>query len=204
MANKLVLSIDMDGVLSHFTHGFVRIINRVYPEKNLPDDFEPVDWAYSSVLQPDEFHALWEELKGTKNFWQNLPQYPENTRPLAYFLDETRRQCNVYYITSRMDTKGGTALVQTKNWLRERSLFLDNCSLIIVRDPKEKQTMLKGVGAAYSIDDYLPTVVAAQAIPDHEAWLMHRMWNSEDRPEGMKVASVFTDYLNAILRKINT
>jgi 5'(3')-deoxyribonucleotidase len=204
VANKLVLTIDMDGVVSKFDHGFVKLINRVYPEKNLPEDFEPRDWGYSDVLKPEEFGALWEELKDTKNFWQNLQQYPENTRPLAYFLDETKRDCNVYYVTSRMDTKGGTALVQTKNWLRARSLFLDNCSLIVVHAAKHKNAMLHGLASQFSIDDYLPTVVSAHTIPNHEAWLMSRPWNEEGRPEGIKVAGVFTDYLNIILRRLNS
>lgn len=172
-----VISIDIDGVLAHFTRGFIDIINKIYPEKNVPTTFEPNDWDHSEILAPGEAGKLWEEIKNTRDFWADLPSYSENVRALEDFLsDQSARFC-VYYVTSRMDTAGGTAVAQTNEWLASRGLLRVDCSLIAVRDPKEKLHMLKGIGAAYSIDDYAPTVEMCQEIPNHEAWLLDRPWN---------------------------
>lgn len=196
---KKVISVDVDGVLSQFEHGWIKLVNKRFPEKNVPADFVPNDWSYSEILTPDEFKQLWPDVIATKYFWENLPAYGDNVRALGIFLREMDHKYNVYYITSRPDTKGGTALEQTRLWLRARRLYPEGSSIIVVRDPAEKEHMLRGIGAFASIDDYLPTVQRAMKIEGHHAWLLDRPWN---RPHGDEphVAFDLAQYLNWLIQ----
>ena len=201
---KKVISCDVDGVLSSFESGFTKLVRKRYPEKNVPDDYSPKDWGYSDILTQEEQGPLWDDLREVPGFWTRLKSYPQNTAAMALFLQECWQKFDVYYITSRLDTKGSSALEQTREWLKSHGLFTPSTSILVVRDPKEKLSLQKAIGSVASIDDYYPTVAAATALlPDHQPWLLSRPWNEEYQAQmhsGIKLATSLQDYLNWLLR----
>ena len=193
---KTIISIDIDGVLARFDKAFVEVVNDLF-NKNLPVDYEPKDWEYSEVLTPDEMSLAFQKIKTIRNFWHKLEGYTNNIDSLQRFLHDECRHYDVYYITSRMDTEGESAFGQTAEWLIERNLLLYNTSLLVVGNPKEKQNILKSLNVKTSLDDYLPTVIQADGIPGHQAFLLDRTWN-RNRPAGLKVVNSVREYIEEV------
>jgi 5'(3')-deoxyribonucleotidase len=194
---KTTISFDIDGVLARFDKAFVAVINDLF-DKNLPADYSPNSWEYSEVLTLDEMDQAFKKIKTIRNFWHKLEHYDKNIDSLQRFLHDECHHYDVYYITSRMDTEGESALGQTAEWLIDRDLLLYNTSLLVVRDPKEKNHILRGLNVKFSIDDYLPTVIQSAAIPNHQAYLLNRSWNRTGRPDDVPVVNTVREYLEEI------
>ena len=193
---KTIVSFDIDGVLARFDKAFVGIINDLF-DRNLPSDYQPDSWEYEEVLSPAEMSLAFNKIKQTKNFWRSLDSYQENIDSLVRFLHEEYKQFDVYYITSRMDTLGESAFGQTAEWLIDRDLLLYNTSLLVVRDPKEKNHILRGLNVKASLDDYLPTVIQANGIHDHQAFLLNRSWN-QNKPYEIKAVDTVQEYISEL------
>jgi len=97
-----------------------------------------------------------------------------------------------------MDTEGESAFGQTAEWLIDRDLLFYNTSLLVVRDPKEKNHILRGLNVKCSIDDYLPTVISSNQIPGHQAYLLNRRWNRSGRPKDIKLVDSVRQYIEEI------
>lgn len=195
---KTIISFDIDGVLARFGRGFVRSINKLYPHKNVPLDYEPSSWFYTELLSESELKAAWEETISTKNLWRNLDAYEGNVAVLSRFLHNTHKFFDVYYITSRVDTPGNSAFSQTSEWLIDHDLLLYNTSLLVVKEAKEKQAILRALHIEASVDDYLPTAIASNEIEGHKSFLYDRPWNRIGRPENLRVVSNLEGYLKEV------
>lgn len=197
---KTIISFDIDGVLARFGRGFVKSINRLFPEKNLSLDYEPASWFYTEVLNPEEMKQAWEATIATRNLWKNLDSYEENVEALARFVHREHKNFDVYFITSRVDTPGDSAFSQTAHWLLERDLMLYNTSLLVVKEAKEKQAILRALHIEASVDDYLPTAISSNEIEGHQSFLYNRPWNVDGRPENLRVVSNLESYLEEVIK----
>ena len=194
---KTIISFDIDGVLARFDRAFVALINDLF-DKNLALDYQPNSWEYEEVLTPAEMSQAFNRIKNQKNFWRNLKGYDNNIDSLQRFLHDEHKFFDVYYVTSRMDTEGESAFGQTARWLINYNLLLYNTSLLVVRDPGQKNHILRGLNVKCSIDDYLPTVIQSMAISDHQAYLLDRPWNQKNRPHDIKVVESVRQYIEEI------
>lgn len=197
---KSIISIDIDGVLARFGRGFVKVVNRLYPEKNLPKDYEPSTWFYTDALTSEEMKQSWDATIATKNLWLGLAPYEANATALAKFLHDEHKNFDVYYITSRPETPGDSSLGQTAKWLIKHDLLMYNTSLLVVKEAKEKQALLRALHIEASVDDYLPTAISSSELAGHKSFLYNRPWNVEGRPENLKVVSDLESYLNEVIQ----
>lgn len=105
------IGIDLDDVLVNFMGEFNRIATATY---NRP--FEPpVDWAWSNFdLSPENIDRLWDYIRGTYNFWEELDKESGASTLLINMLD---RKHELFFITARINTAGNTVKNQSANWL---------------------------------------------------------------------------------------
>lgn len=192
---KTTISIDIDGVLANFDQGFVKLVNKEFPEKNIPADFSTEHWDYRQILSPEEFKNVWPKLvTDTKRFWETLNPYEDNVKALARFIPRNHKYFDIYFVTARLNTAGDSAFSQTAKWLIAQHLSWYNTSLIVVKKAADKVGLLDTLGAQYSIDDYLPTVTSLEReLPEHVAYLYDRPWNREGRPQLEKALNVASD-----------
>jgi 5'(3')-deoxyribonucleotidase len=198
--SKLTVAFDIDGILASFTKGFIRVVNDIYPEKDLPHDYQPNTWSYDEVLDAWEFKQAWNKVLSTPFFWEDLAPYSANVKLLSKFLLTYHREFDSYFITSRVNTQGDSAFAQTSRWLLDYDLLTFSTSLLVVTDATEKYHILRGLGIHAVVDDYLPTIIRANEIPRLHAFLYDRPWNKADRPENLKVVLSLQEYLDNLLR----
>lgn len=195
---KKIVSFDIDGVLAQFVPGFIKAVKKVFPDKQIPKNYQPSRWEFSDILTPEEFPSAWKEAVNTNNFWSTLEPYEDNVESMKRFIASQHDRFDVYYITSRVDTPGDSAFSQTSKWLIENDLLWYNTSLLVVKKAEDKIPILRGLRIDASIDDYLPTVVSSSGVSGHEAFLYDRPWNQENRPENLKVVSNLEEYFSWI------
>ncbi len=172
------LGIDVDGVLADFGRAFAEAANTIWPDR-FPPNYVPPDWDFGGMSPADQ-KKVWAVIKRTPNFWSRLRPYSENITALARTLIGAT-YLDIWLVTSRVRTEGATIARQTEQWIRscgvrEGSNFL---GIITVEDAKLKQEVYPAVGIEYSIDDYGPTVLECETLPNHHAALLSRPWNAE-------------------------
>jgi|ERR1700679_724022 len=172
------ISIDIDGVLASFTEGAVRVGNKIFPEKNIPLDYQPPLWDFPCYTK-EEWSQIWTEIHNTPNFWLNLPAHMENVHGLEKYIWEPK-SADIFFITSRVGTAGDSVLEQTTAWLRNHGLYRSgHTSVIPVAGPKYKNMLMSALNIKFSLDDYGPTVVECNCNNEHKAFLLDRNWNRE-------------------------
>lgn len=195
------ISLDVDGVLSRFDEGVIRTANRLWPGKFL-SGYQPPDWYWTDSLTKDEWDAIWVEIKKTPNFWSTLPAYINNVHALALFLREEKDQ-DIFYVTSRAKVDGYPISKQTMLWLNSLGVYHQNNQFAILpvaegTPAPAKVAVMAALGIEYSVDDYLPTVVACGQIPGHKAFLLDRSWNRKGRPDDVRVVHSLQEYFAEI------
>lgn len=191
------ISIDLDGVLANFTDAVVVIVNRLWPEKNLPLDFEPDNWGYVGTLTKEEFSQVWDAILATPDFWRSLRAYHENVDALRRFIRRTPG-VDIFYVTSRVQTKGDTLLRQCEAWLFDHELGYGLCSssILPVSNPSKKVEIMDALGIEMSIDDYHKNVESTSRLAGHTTFLLNRPWNiNETVPSNVARVDSLRDYL---------
>lgn len=104
------IGIDVDGVLADFVEGFRPLARRVTGKPCEGDqklwDFN--DWG----LTEEDISTCWNHLKNTANFWMDLNPYPD-----AYLVTPLSKDHTLYFITTRVPTKGSSVEYQTAAWI---------------------------------------------------------------------------------------
>lgn len=183
------ISIDIDGILARFTGQVAEIAERLWPGK-LPANYEPPNWYWTDVFSKKDWDAVWEVIRGTKNFWATAKPYTDNVNALRGFLNTSLAE--VFFVTSRAATAGGSVGLQTFHWMAEQRLSIagGNYSAIVpVPDSKKKRQVIEGLEISYSVDDLGPTVEMCNQIPGHTAFVLDRPWN-RDKEYGPRVHSL--------------
>ncbi len=192
------ISIDCDGVLADFRGGFIRVINSLYPGR-VDSEYHPCSWS-DWRLNRKENAQVWEALKRTYEFWNNLQPYQENIAALKDFLTlPTTRSVETYIVTSRIDCGDEAAMNSTVAWLDEQGLMRSNrLSAIVVPSSRAKPTLFRLLMIKYSIDDSYETWQEThRALAGHQAYLLDREWNRNRDAFGMRVPN-----LAAFLEKV--
>ena len=135
----MIVAFDIDGVLANFTKAFVQCINERFPEKALPEGYEPSNWWYTEVLTPEEIKPALAQFQSKNNIWLDMEELPGAAALRRHLATFAFRGIDVYYVTSRMKSQGGTVLAQTRTWLRRHDLTMANTSLIVMGSKKEKR-----------------------------------------------------------------
>lgn len=173
--DKLVIGLDIDGVLSQFNQAF-----KVIQIKTSKRDLFPSDWKDEQIVcwnwptdqygyTKEEYKAAWTEVWESPNFWMQLAPYPDAIQ----FLKKMRcLSNNIYYITQRagLNVKG-----QTENWLR-RFGGGDNPTVLISDD---KAGCCEALEITHYLDDKNENCVSVLQNPNTLVWMQARGWNHE-------------------------
>ena len=139
---RLNIGLDVDDVLADFQGAFVTLARTMY-DKPAPD-YKPTDWAWStSGLSQEEISGVWEQIKRTRNFWENL-RVVDGAGCNALLKLASHR---LFFITARVPTAGHHEEDQTAMFLRN-NFNLDFPTVVVTAD--------KGpIAAALQLDYYI-------------------------------------------------
>jgi 5'(3')-deoxyribonucleotidase len=142
------IGIDVDSVLSDT----LVAIHRKFP------GWDTSKGWYGGFTK-EQFDAVWADAKNQKNFWLTIPA----VKCLDYArLSTLNALHDLYFITDRFDTVGGSAVKQTKTWLKE-CLGLGTPAGVIV-------TKYKGAAASVLELDYFIDDKPENCFSVHKAW----------------------------------
>jgi len=172
------IGFDLDGVLANFHYGFSKIANELFGSPIVKDINEVKayrweDWGYP--LDKKQHNKVWREIdSNTNDFWLDLQPLVENTI-FERMKKMEKENCNFFFITSRKNTAGKSALSQTKDWI-ESCTALKNFSVI---PSHRKGGILDRAEIDYFIDDLPENVIeAAIEAPKCKSFLLVRPYNS--------------------------
>jgi 5'(3')-deoxyribonucleotidase len=187
-------AIDLDGVICNFSASLVAIANLRWPGKFPPDFTGPSDWDYSQYLTKAQMAEVWRDIRNVPYFWENMGALPG----LSELQQGIKPDDEIFFITSRVNTIGEPASVQSARWLHDRHLWprAGYSTVLQVADPAHKQHLFQGLGLKYHLDDLAPTVSELNATPGVTAFLLDQPWNRH-ADALLRVHSV-TEHLNII------
>lgn len=145
------LGIDCDGVLCDFSGRYADIVNEMFDVD--VDIAHQRDWSFESVgvnHQMDD--AIWEKIKDTEDFWKKLD-------PLAGAdnLFWLQKKHDLFFITSRVPTKGDTVARQTARWLSCHH-EIEYPTVLVADQPSQKIPLALDLGLDAFVDDKSSTV----------------------------------------------
>lgn len=186
-------AIDLDGVICNFSASLVAIANLRWPGKFPPDFTGPSDWDYSQYLTKAQMAEVWRDIRNVPYFWENMGALPG----LSELQQGIKPDDEIFFITSRVNTIGEPASVQSARWLHDRHLWprAGYSTVLQVADPSHKAQLFQGLGLKHMLDDHAPTVAQLEGV-GVKAFLLDQPWNRyrDDLP---RVSSV-TEYLEKI------
>lgn len=118
MRKKLVLGVDVDGVLANFNDGFIKLCVEVTGRDLFPTrPFDIPCWNYPEFYgyTHEELTTVWETIEKSPTFWKSLPAYEDTINAVRYIREMYAIGSDIYFVTSR---PGKSAKVQTEEWLR--------------------------------------------------------------------------------------
>lgn len=184
----------MDGVISEFGPNAIRVAESLWPDFKLPCDYEPKDYGYTDLFSPVQWDAIWTEIKTIPDFWLRQEAFDENVSVLRTWIAETGHE--IFFITSRRDTGGKSAWLQTSLWLHNHRLIRPNCFVETVDRAADKKDYIKHWGIEMGLDDLPSTVEAANTIAGHQCFLMSQPWNREANLPRVKSVREFLDIVD--------
>jgi hypothetical protein len=131
------LAFDLDGTVADMQRALAREARELFPELDpatLPRSFNadaqsgsasppPADAADAAAppvsadaLSPRQMKELWRTVRARTNWWETLDEIEPGALARLYELVQ-RRRWEVIFITSRPETEGDTAQMQSHRWL---------------------------------------------------------------------------------------
>lgn len=190
MTKRFNIGVDIDGVISDFTHSARELCKLLFNGK--PDDsLVQTGWGFDSIgLTKDEENLMWRTIDKQQNWWMTHHRMPDTNlvKPLC---DDHR----VVFITNRKDGDEGSWPIeeQSAEWIRRKfNVFSPN---VIISDNKGPVAL--GLKLDYFIDDrdknYLEVCKAA---PKCESYLLNATYNQDCKARRI---SSFDAFANLIL-----
>lgn len=149
MAKKLIIGVDVDGVLADFGGAARRLCQALFNGRPA-DHLVQRGWGFDSIgLSSEEEDELWRTIDSNENWWYNSLFPLPNTNLLKALCDKHR----VIFITNRKDAlpQSGSMPVneQTAYWLRNW-FKIPNPTVLL---SKTKGPLALGLKLDYFVDD---------------------------------------------------
>jgi hypothetical protein len=127
------LAFDLDGTVADMQRALAREARELFPELDpatLPRSFsgEPQDGSAAAesapaelsadALSPRQMKEVWRTVRSRTNWWETLDEIEPGSLARLYALVQ-QRKWEVLFITSRPETEGDTAQLQTHRWLAQ-------------------------------------------------------------------------------------
>jgi len=193
---RFVIGIDLDDVLADFMVRFMELARKRYGRP--PVGAMPVDWEWSNILPSKEEQAtVWEDVKATPSFWENLPIEPGVTKQYVQLLELKH---TMYYPTARVDTVGLPAAKQSARWI-ERKFDVQNPAVFAAYEKGPMATALK---YDFFIDDRPKNCLDIQkALPNCRVYLKDSSHNQAFDAEANGIVRVkdFDSFARIVLEE---
>lgn len=184
--------IDLDGVLCDFVNNALDVARELWPDKNIPDGYQPQDWDFTDLFSKEEWSAIWKSILVTPDFLLRAKPLESNVSVLRTWLKKTEHQ--VYYVTSRL---GPMAHQHSAQWLIRHDLYPPTARLIVVSGADKKVATISDNKIEYGIDDYAPTVTALNMLPWHHCFLLSQPWNQSSNQARLSQLQEFLDIVDS-------
>lgn len=151
----MIYIVDLDGVLAEFNASFAQQLG--HPEIPVDDPNWPELWDWPQQYVSDEkLENVWERIRSSVNFWENLPGFHWTHEALTLLKDEALIGNDVYFVTARL---GLEVKRQTERWLH-RNGFRN--PTVIVSPEGEKGGVVHDLNADVVIDDRPEVLIRAK------------------------------------------
>ena len=142
---KLIIGVDIDGVLANFNVAFAKLLQKLSGRTLVdPESINPTEWHWPQAIgyTSKEIDACWRDIQTSSGFWAGLAPLPN----VSYFLWALKRSAHdVYFATAR---PGLSAKHQTEVWLAHHGY-----SLPTVLITEQKWVIAKALKFDAYIDD---------------------------------------------------
>jgi 5'(3')-deoxyribonucleotidase len=167
--NKLILGIDIDGVLADFNNGFAERLRSITGRDLLPEDVtSPPTWNWPQHYgyTDPEVAATWEHCWKDDEFWRDLSALGR----VDEFFDDIIYGNDIYFITARI---GVDVKRQTEDWLEMYGF--QSPTVLIAYD---KGPLAKALKLTHFIDDRDKNCEeVADLSPQTQVFLLDRDYN---------------------------
>jgi uncharacterized HAD superfamily protein len=193
---RLKVGIALDGVLADFIKEFVSLLNEMY---GLPEEGAlPTDWNLSNFgLSKEQIAATWQRTLNTKNFHLSLPRY-SSTLDLKKL--KSNKDFQLYFISTRLETVGLPADVQSIKWLQNK--YEIDCPTVLLVGAKGP--IAKALELDAFIDDKPETCLDVWEATNCRVYLQDRPWNRWFDPAPIVRVPSIDDFVDRILRDKDT
>lgn len=180
--NKLILGVDIDGVLADFNNGFAERLRTVTGRDLLPEDVDnPPVWLWPAHYgyTPEEENRTWENCWADPEFWLNLSArgYIDKFFERLYTVN-----ADIYFITARI---GVNVKQQTEQWLEMFGFQFPTVLIAFDKGP-----LAKALKLTHFLDDRDKNCFdVADLSPETQVFLLDRNYN-RDSQRMLKAAGV--------------
>lgn len=185
MSKRLIIALDIDGVLADFVYGFTLLArNKVNSTIPITWTREQARWDGFKGMDDFQIKATWQHIDASTFFWKALPplinaKEKASLHALSYATD-------LYFTTSRRH--GVDTIRQTREWIQDHLNILNPNVIITAR----KGEVAAAINADYLLDDKAGNVIYAKYHnPKTQCFILNRPYNHFD-PDvtGSKVTRV--------------
>jgi hypothetical protein len=149
---SLRIGFDMDGVLADFAGAYRAVEERLFGSAATRDIERPDEQAGREQEPASRGRRrrddVWAAIRETEDFWETLaPAHPEAVARMHEM--SMRHRWEVFFITQRPATAGGTVQRQTQRWLVQHGFELP--SVLVINGPRGAAA--GALGLDYLVDD---------------------------------------------------
>lgn len=197
----MTIGIDIDGVVANFAKRFSEVLRDIYGERvpliTTGEQILAWHWEDWCGLTKDEVEKGWEKLARTENFWETLDILDdEDFNALLSAYIESPKDLQIYFVTSRVRSKGNKVVAQTINWFLGKGLY--NAQVI---SSNEKHVVAKALHFQYFIDDKLETCMEVKFWnPKCQVYIMDYPYNRVETPIPIKRVQYLREFLDDVRR----
>lgn len=161
MINQINIAVDLDGVTCNFVKIFSEHANKLFGDRcYIINDVSKVkDWHWEKwyPITEKEVFFVWDDIRKTKDFWTKLEVY--NLQQWEYFTEKINfhKNINVYFLTSREQTKGSTVARQSAEWLIKNGIKYP-----FVIETHQKEKFIENLNIKFFIDDRAENLISVK------------------------------------------
>lgn len=194
------ISLDVDGVLADFLSRFYEEANRIRPG-TFPATYRKVSWAFSADpnLSKSFINKVWRQIDEIEDFWTTLKPLGRSIQDVVRFIDANPR-LDIFFVTSRRPTKGGSVACQTARWLSFFGAYNFRTQVIAAPSGEDKAGIYAALKITHSLDDCAANVPVG--LENHRGILFRRPWSGDGtgNEKGLEYVNTVAEYFD-IVRK---
>lgn len=172
------VAIDVDGVLADFTYAFTDIAVELGVLSRRRHCSEQDTWHFERGREPFNADLVWEEFKRRWNWWMTLEPFPDIEATIP-FLNQAIAEHDVFFVTSRVPTRGLAVDAQSRYWLEGLGINMPHAGLVVVPTGQKGQ-VCKGLRIDVAIDDCPANLCDLR---NHGIQSLARSWQYNRYPE---------------------